>query len=157
MISGLLAKLRLLGSAAPPRPKPTPARSSRRKSARAAVWSGVAAFAAMTAGMAAAIDTVKSEWRDPEFALRLNQVQEWKAKAPQRPLVLAFGSSRTQMGLSPAAMDFPDEPGSPVVYNFGYRAAHPLGAWFHFTRVLDSGLKPDAVLIQLAAPELMVR
>ena len=156
MISDVLAKFRLLAS-------PTPSGSamrrvrSRRKSARAAVWSGVAAFAALTAGMAVAIDTVRPEWRDPEFALRLRQVREWKAKAPHRPLVLAFGSSRTQMGLSPAAMGLPDEPGSPVVYNFGYRAAHPLGVWFHFTRVLDSGVKPDAVLIQLAAPELMVR
>jgi hypothetical protein len=129
-----------------------PARS-RRKSARAAVWCGIAAFALLTAAMATAVDTVKPEWRDPEFALRLEQLRKWQALAPQRPLVVAFGSSRTQMGLSPAAMGFPDEPGSPLVYNFGYRAAHPLGSHLNFTRVRDAGVKPDAILIQLAAVE----
>jgi hypothetical protein len=106
--------------------------------------------------MAVSVDTVTPQWRDPEFAYRLRQVQAWRAKAPDRPLVLAFGSSRTQMGLSPAAMEFADRPGSPVVYNFGYRGAHPLGVWLHFTRVLDSGVRPDAVLIQLAPVELMI-
>jgi hypothetical protein len=152
----VLARLRSLAwPASPPQRTPAPVRS-RRKSARAAVWTGVVAFAALTAGLAGALDTVKPEWRDPEFALRLNQVRQWRAKAPHRPLVVAFGSSRTQMGLDPAAMGFPDEPGSPIVYNFGYRGARPLGAWLHLNRVLDSGVKPDAVLIQLAAPELRI-
>ncbi len=125
----------------------------RRKSSRA-VWSGIVTLALATMGMAAALETVKPEWRDPEFAVRLEQLRKWKKVSPNRPLVVAFGSSRTQMGLVPTVMGFPDKPGSPIVYNCGYRAAHPLGVWLQFSRVLDAGVKPDAVLIQLAAPEL---
>ncbi len=152
MIVRVLALIRLLLL---PVGEPRPARL-RRESARVAIWSGVAMFALLTAGMAAAVDTVVLEWRDPEFAHRLADLRRWKVERPQRPLVVAFGSSRTQMGLAPAVMDFPDEPGSPVAYNCGYRGAHPLGVWLQFTRVLDSGVKPDAILIQLAAVELRV-
>jgi hypothetical protein len=99
MIARVLVLLRLLiqptekSHAAESRPR------SRRKSARAAVWYGIAAFALLTAAMATAVDTILPEWRDPEFAVRLEQLRKWKVKAPQRPLVVAFGSSRTQMGV----------------------------------------------------------
>ncbi len=137
-------------------PSSSKARSRKRLRARSAVWSGVVAFVVLTAALAGAVETVKPEWRDPEFALRLNQVREWKTKAPGRPLVVAFGSSRTQMGISPAAMGFPDNPDSPLVYNLGYRAAHPLGVFLQFTRLLDAGVKPAAVLVQLSAVELVI-
>ena len=129
---------------------------SRRHSARATIWTALAAFLIFTAGLSGALESARPEWRDPEFAVRLNHLRKWKAEAPRRPLVVAFGSSRTQMGLDPAAMNFPDRPGSPVVYNFGYRAAHPLGVYLHLTRTLDSGVKPDAVLVQVAAAEAMI-
>jgi hypothetical protein len=153
MIARVLAAFRL------PRAAPgaaRPAARHRRKLARAAVWSGVAAFLGLTVAMAVALDAVRPEWRDPEFGRKLNQLRKWQADAPRRPLVVAFGSSRTQMGLSPAAMGFPDEPGSPLVYNFGYQSAQPVGVWLQFARVLDSGVKPAAVLVQLAPAELLV-
>lgn len=152
---GVLTRLRALFARTQSRP--APARHSHRRAARSAIVFGLLAFLAATVGMAAAVDTVKPEWRDPELALRLDQLRGWKAKAPQRPLVLAFGSSRTQMGLSPVAMNFPDEPGSPLVYNFGYRAGHPLGVWLNFHRARDAGVKPAAVLIQLAPTELVLQ
>ena len=52
-------------------------------------------------------------------------------------------------------MGLPDGPGSPLVFNYGYRGARPVAAWLHFRRVLDSGVKPAAVLIQLAPQEIM--
>jgi hypothetical protein len=156
MTARVLVLLRLFlarpGPAEPARARPT----CRRRAARAAVGSGAAAFAAATVALAAALDTVRPEWRDPEFAVRLNHLRGWKAAAPGRPLAVAFGSSRTQMGLDPGAMGLPDGPTDPLVYNFGYRAAHPLGAWFQFRRVLEAGIKPDFVLVQVAAAELGV-
>jgi hypothetical protein len=129
---------------------------SRRRSARAAVWCGIMSFAAATLALAAAMETVKPEWRDPEYGHRLRQLRNWKAQAPNRPLVVAFGSSRTQMGLCPAAMEFPDELQSPVVYNFGYRAANPFRSWVQLMRLLDDGVKPDFVLFQIAPIDLLV-
>jgi hypothetical protein len=107
--------------------------------------------------MAVALDAGRPQWRDPEFYVRLDRLKRWQAEAPDRPLVVAFGSSRTQMGVAPGAMGYPDRPGSPVVFNMGYRAGHPLGAYLQFARTLDAGVKPKAVLFQLADIELSVR
>jgi len=111
------------------------------------------AFGLLTLGVAATAETVKPEWRDPEFGHRLHQVRQRQHKRPNQPLVLVFGSSRAQMSVSPHAMGFPDEPGSPLVYNFGYRGAHPLGVYLQTVRVLDAGIKPAAVLVMISAIE----
>jgi hypothetical protein len=131
-----------------------PAASRRNAARRAALW-GLFAFGVVTAALAVSLETVKPEWRDPEYGHRIRQLRKWKAEAPARPLVVVFGSSRTQMGISPAAMGFPDEPGSPVVYNFGYRAGRLFRSWFQLMRVLDSGPKPDYILVQLSMVDLL--
>jgi hypothetical protein len=130
------------------------ARPNRRQLARLAVAYGLLSFALATVGLIGVVEVAKPEWRDPEFFYRVKQLHRWKAEAPDRPLVLAFGSSRTQMGLSPAVMNFPNEPGVPLVYNCGYRGAHPVGVLLHVTRYLDHGPRPDYVLIQLAAADV---
>lgn len=138
-----------------PAPATSPAISrSRRKSARAAVGFGIVWFVFATLGLATAMETVKPRWRDPEFVCRVEQLRQWKATAPGRPVVMVFGSSRTQMAIAPSVMGFTDEPGSPLVYNCGYRGAHPLGVWLHLTRFLDEGPRPDFVLVQLATSEV---
>jgi hypothetical protein len=114
----------------------------------------VVAFALANVALAAAVEKFRAEWRDPEYACRVNRLREWKATAPDRPLVLFFGSSRTQMGICPAAMGFPDESGSPLVYNFGYRGARPVGMWLQVTRLLDDGPRPEFVVVQLALNDI---
>jgi hypothetical protein len=99
--------------------------------------------------MSLAVETVKPEWRDPEFGHRIHQLRELQANHPGRPLVVAVGSSRTLMGLDPLAMGFADEPGSPLVYNFGQTGAGPLQILLTAFRILDDGVKPQAVLIEL--------
>lgn len=120
---------------------------SRRAAAPRELASGVAVFAALTVALAVTVETVRPEWRDPEYGHRLKRVRAYQKANPDRPLVLVFGSSRAQMGVAPAAMGFADRPGEPVVYNFGYRAGPPLVSWLMFTRALDDGLRPRAVLL----------
>ena len=98
--------------------------------------------------MGLAVETVKPEWRDPEYGHRLTQIRELQHAYPSRPLVIAIGSSRTQMGLSPADMGFVDEPGSPLVYNFGQAGAGVLRVLLTLLRLLDDGVRPDFVLIE---------
>ena len=144
----LLLQLSLARSGFAPRPA--------RRTRRSAPWSlafGVLSFALLTFALEAFAETTRPEWRDPEYGHRLRQVRLRQKKRPDQPLVLVFGSSRAQMAVSPAAMGFPDEPGSPLVYNFGYRGAHPLGVWLQFTRALDDGLKPRAMLLMMSAIE----
>ncbi|WP_149108419.1 hypothetical protein [Limnoglobus roseus] len=90
----------------------------------------------------AALETVRPEWRDPEFGWRLKAVR----KLAGRPLVLALGSSRTQMGLSPHDLGLGD---GVIVYNFGEAGSGPLHLLLNLRRVLDAGVKPDAVLVEV--------
>ncbi len=115
---------------------------------------GLVAFALATVLLERAAETTRPEWRDPEYGHRLKQVMRWQAKRPNRPLVLVVGSSRTQYGVVPNAMGFPNESDSPWVYNFGYRGAVPLGVLLQLTRALDAGLRPHAVVVQMSATEV---
>ncbi|HXD84856.1 MAG TPA: hypothetical protein VN641_00070 [Urbifossiella sp.] len=120
-----------------------------RRRARAALLVGLATFIAAQLGMGVAVETVKPEWRDPEYGHRIHQLRELPANHPDRPLVVAVGSSRTLMGLDPLAMGFADELGSPLVYNFGQTGAGPLQILLTAFRILDDGVKPAALLIEL--------
>jgi hypothetical protein len=130
-----------------------PAAKSRRRSARLSLAAGGLLFLLFTLAVECAAETVKPEWRDPEYGHRLRQLREWRKGRPDRPLVLVLGSSRAQMGVSPAAMGFADRPGSPLVYNFGYRGAFPLAEWLQLVRLLDEGVRPAAVLVLLGTVE----
>src|SRR6185437_14491640 len=114
-----------------------------------ALLAGLAIFIAAQLGMGLAVETVKPEWRDPEYGHRIHQLRELQANHPDRPIVVAVGSSRTLMGLDPLAMGFADEPGSPLVYNFGQTGAGPLQILLTAFRILDDGMKPTALLIEL--------
>src|SRR5262245_61227406 len=119
--------------------------SGRRRthSPRAALAVGVFLALAATLGMAAAMETVRPEWRDPEFGRRLASLRDRQPEG--RPLVLFLGTSRTQNAIDPAAMEFPDEPGAPRVFNCGHSAARPLQVLLNLLRVLDAGIRPAAV------------
>lgn len=132
--------------------KPRPA--SRALSARRALAVGMAAFALATLALAAVSESEKPEWRDPEYGHRLKQLRALQRARPDRPLVLFLGSSRVQMGVSPADMGFADAPGEPLGYNFGYRCAPPVVAWLQLQRLLDAGIRPRAVVLTVAAVEL---
>ena len=122
---------------------------SRRNRARVAIFLGFVLMLAAQLGMGLAVETIKPEWRDPEYGHRIKQLRHLHVEHPDRPLVVAVGSSRTLMGLSPTAMRFPEEPGSHLVYNFGQTGAGPLQILLTVFRILDDGVKPDCILIEL--------
>lgn len=132
-----------------PLTRPPLARRPRRRTARAALFLGLAGVVLAQLVLGVAVETVKPEWRDPEYGHRLKQLRELEAAHPDRPLVVAVGSSRTLMGLSPLGMGFPDEPDSPLVYNFGQTGAGPLQILLTVFRLFDAGVKPDFLLIEL--------
>src|SRR5262245_54551713 len=102
MISGLLAPVRNLA----PRPMVRRRSRSRKRSARAALLCGILFVVGSMAGMSGAIETVKPEWRDPEYGYRLRLLRQLARESPDRPLMLLLGTSRTQYALDPSAMGF---------------------------------------------------
>ena len=150
MTPGLVTRLRLL--VARPRRTAGPARS-RRSAARAALASGLTAFLAATVGMAVALETVMPEWRDPEFGHRLARVR-FAQREDSRPVVVVVGTSRTQNAIFPGAMSLPDTAGAPRVFNFGQSASPPLKELLTLRRLLDAGVKPVAVVVEILPASL---
>jgi hypothetical protein len=105
--------------------------------------------------LAFAVETVKPEWRDPEYGHRIKQLQAIQRANPHRPLCVALGSSRTLMAINPEAMGFAVEPGSPLVYNFGQTGAGPLQINLTLQRILADGVKPTFVLVEIFPAALL--
>jgi hypothetical protein len=146
VIPGLLKRVRLFR--ARPSRAAAPGRSRARTRGRAELACGLLAALAATVGMSAAVETVRPEWRDPEFGHRLRRLEQVRRESPGRPLVLVLGTSRTQNAIHPAAMGFADEPGSPRAFNFGQSASPALKVLLTLERVLDAGVRPSAVVVE---------
>ena len=125
-----------------------------RRRAKAAVLVLVASVAALTAGLNVALDTVRSEWRDPEFGHRVKELKPLARSAGRRSVVVALGSSRSQMGLSPEHLGLGDEA---VVYNLSQAGCGPVHQVMNLHRLLDAGVKPDFVLVEVLPPVLGLR
>ena len=136
-----------------PHPNPPPSRG-REQRARRAVLAGIAFVLLAHAGLNVALDTVKPQWRDPEYGHRAKRLAEIDRTRGGRPLVVALGSSRTQMGFSPADLSLDDGPDSPVAYNMGQAGAGPLLQLLNLHRLLAAGVRPDAVLVEVMPPAL---
>lgn len=124
--------------------------SSRRRG-RGAVLSGIVCVILSILGLNLALDTIKPEWRDPEYGHRLTRLQTAIADAPQKPSLVILGSSRAQMGLSPAALGVSD---NAVSFNFSQAGNGPVHELLNLRRLLDKGIAPDYLLVEILPPVL---
>lgn len=105
-------------------------------------------FMASSVGLSVLLETTRPEWREPEFGHRLLLVQQLSP----RPLVFVIGTSRTQNAIAPAAMHLETQ----RVVNFGQSGATPLKELLTLHRLLDAGIRPVAVVVELFPPALAV-
>jgi hypothetical protein len=94
------------------------------------------------------IDQFWPEVRDPEYLLLRERLAARRAEAPDRPLVLVMGSSRTQMGLRADRL-CNSASGAPLVFNFGVPGSGPMLQRVVLRRLLDDGLRPDLVFLEV--------
>ena len=72
-----------------------------------------------------------------------------RREAPDRPLVLFLGTSRAQNAFDPSAMGTLNEPGSPLYFNFGQSGSSPLKVLLTLSRLLDAGIRPAAIVVEV--------
>ena len=85
--------------------------------------------------------------RDPVFEQKAACLAERRAEAPDRPLLIALGSSRTLMGLNAGQVTAAD--GRWLTFNFGDLGAGPMLEQVFLRRLLARGVRPDALLIEI--------
>jgi hypothetical protein len=95
------------------------------------------------------VDQFWPEVRDPEYLLLRDRLAARRAEAPGRPLVLLMGSSRTQMGLRADRLCGSVGGNAPLVFNFGVPGSGPMLQRVVLRRLLDDGLRPDLVFLEV--------
>ncbi len=125
----------------------TPSRTQR---ARRAVGVALACVLLLHVGMIVALETVKSHWRDPEYGWRIAALRELDRTRGERKLIVAVGSSRTQMGFRPSVMS-----DSVAMYNLAQAGSGPVQVLLNVKRMLAAGVKPNAILMEIMPTSLM--
>lgn len=118
-----------------------------RRRARAAVLAAAGIFVLSQVALAVAAERWTPEFRDPTFAVRRRLLLERVRETPDRPLILMFGSSRVETGIRPDVINVSGS--GPFTFNFGLTGAAPIQEWLAFRRLLDDGVRPRAVLIEI--------
>ena len=118
-------------------------------------WVGAAALLLNVAALVA-LDAPWPNLRDPEYGMRVARLRARVAENPNRPLVLVLGSSRTCMGVKPAAWEAvrPGTPGDPLLFNFGTVGAGPIQQLIALRRAYADGVRPAVVLLEYWPPVL---
>lgn len=110
------------------------------------------ALLALQLGLALAIHSGLSQFRDPAFHEKFTRLMSLRA-APMPPRTVVFlGSSRTGFGLQPGRLGHKlhSELDAPTVFfNFGMPGTGPVIETLALRRLLDEGVRPDRVLIEV--------
>ena len=114
----------------------------------------VLAWSLLTAiGVQGILYVVIAQWpqiRDPEYGFKLGRLREQLADKPDRPLILVFGSSRSGVGLDPR--QFGGErtgEAPPLAFNFALSGAGPIRHLMLLRTLLDQGVRPRRLLLEL--------
>jgi hypothetical protein len=121
----------------------------------AVLW-GVLVFVLAQTLLAIVASSTHPEIRDPEYGYRLTALRAQAAAAPDRPLLLILGSSRTLSGICPPALPpWPTDAGAePRVFNFSLLGAGPVRELMTLRRLLADGRRPDWLLVEVWPPYL---
>jgi len=126
-----------------------------KRSRAALLWLG-ACFFALQLGLDLLMERWQPVLRDPEYGYKLARLRNRLKAEPGKPLVLVLGSSRTNLGVCPAAMNG-DRPGSaisPLVFNFSINGAGPRIQLMILKRLLADGICPQRIVVEILPPAL---
>jgi len=122
--------------------------------AKTALFWGIITFLAGQGVLSYFVSQLHPEIRDPEFGYRLLRLRQLSAAAPEQPLCLILGSSRTLCGICPPALPpWPAEAGpQPTVFNFSQFCAGPVRELQTLRRLLADGHRPHWLLLEVWPP-----
>jgi hypothetical protein len=86
---------------------------------------------------------------DPAYAAKVARLRARLAEAPDHALVLMLGSSRTLVGIDAGRLHTAPDGRPAVVFNFGFQGAGPLLDLICLQRLLDAGIRPDFVFVEI--------
>ena len=125
------------------------ARSRRRVQARQVVVSFLALVLMVNVVLSVGMDLFWPSLRDVEYTCRRDRLHARVAADPGRPLAVALGSSRSDFGYRPLAVD-----SETLVCNVSQVGAGPLIQLLTLRRLLHDGVRPQELFVEFWPPFL---
>ena len=122
--------------------------SSKRTTAARSVIAGAFTLLALHLGFGQYAER-NPKRKDPTYGDKFDKLT---ARADDRPLVLMLGSSRTLLGFHAGQLE--SEHPELRAFNFGTPASGPITHLVYLRRLLDAGVVPDLLLIEVLPPAL---
>jgi hypothetical protein len=123
-----------------------------RRRSRRAVLVGLALFALVQVVLAPAVLRWGLCLRDPGYGHQVSRLKQRLAERPRPLLVVQVGSSRTLFGLRGQVAEpaLSERLGRPIVlFNMGLTGAGPITNLLNLRRLLNEGIRPDLLLIEV--------
>jgi hypothetical protein len=108
-------------------------------------------FLVLQTVFAVALDRWNPELVDPEYQLHLKTLLDRQREAPDRPLLLVLGSSRTALAFRPELIPpLPTSAGPTALpFNFSHYGAGPLFNLMELRRILADGIRPTWLVVEV--------
>jgi hypothetical protein len=120
--------------------------------ARRAILAGLALFTLVQIALAPALLRYGLPLRDPGYGQKVRRLNQRLASNPRPLLAVGIGSSRTIFGLRGQVAEpwLRQRLGRPVVvFNMGLTGAGPITNLINLRRLLNEGIRPDLLLIEV--------
>jgi hypothetical protein len=101
--------------------------------------------------------SVEHSWssvRDPDYDCKQKRLAELQGTAPDQPLVLILGSSRTEMGFCAGRVTAKIHDRLAVAFNFGMSGGGSMLQSVCLRRLLADGVRPDLLILEVLPPTL---
>ncbi len=127
-----------------------------RQAGRATLLWAVGLYAVVQVVLVLVVDRWHPELHETARHKKWQQLRQLKAAAPDQPLLVMLGSSRTEQAFQAAWLNnLPGPDGKPfVAYNFGLPATGPLREGLYLREMLDAGIRPNLLLVEFLPPLL---
>lgn len=109
-------------------------------------------FLALQLGLAFAVETRLPQFRDPAYHHKLTRLERLRGGSESPPRTVVFlGSSRTGFGVQAGKLseELSTTEDRTVCFNFGMPGTGPVMQALSLRRMLDDGVRPDAVFVEI--------
>ncbi len=125
-----------------------------KQTGRAVLLWALALYAVTQLALVAAMSRWHPILYERAYLEKWQQLRGLVADEPDRPLVLMLGSSRTEIAFRAERLEALAGPDGKRVraYNFGVPTSGPLHQWLHLQELLDAGIRPRLLLVEVLPP-----
>lgn len=122
-----------------------------RRRSRLALVCALSCFAVLQLGMSVVMDHWLPVFHDAEYGCKLALLNQRRTERPDSSLTLVLGSSRSGLGIDPAACPAcrSGDGRDLIVFNFAITGCGPVQELQILKRLLRQGVRPDRLLIEV--------